>query len=371
MTSFTVDTKIFQNALASVYPIVPNKPSRDVLKGVKIIAKTGNPDTLELLVTDLETYAKAAIKTDVIVQTPGEFVAPAQVLFEYVKSLSEQNIELRITPEESIKVNESGTEFEVGIKDVDEFPEFPKIPDNLNWIDLPSADVALALSRVVFAVADKGHPRWGALSAICLDFSEDKITLIGTDQHRASLADIIVDTKISDKQFLVSAKALALLPKVLTGNLKVSVDNKNAVILTDGNNYLFVRLMHGNYPAVRKFVPKKHPNKLLIETNLLLHQVRKAALATDQHGLLRISLKKDKLLLAAKTREQRRVAKIEQDIVYSGPEAEFAFNCKYLLDLLKAADNNEELEIQFNKSNHPVLFKQTDFKHVMVPMEIR
>ena len=94
MTSFTVDTKIFQNALASVYPIVPNKPSRDVLKGVKIIAKTGTPDTLELLVTDLETYAKTAIKTDVIVQKPGEFVAPAQVLFEYVKSLSDQNIEL-------------------------------------------------------------------------------------------------------------------------------------------------------------------------------------------------------------------------------------------------------------------------------------
>jgi len=371
MTSFTVDTKIFEKALASVYPIVPNKPSRDVLKGVKIIAKSGATDTLELLVTDLETYAKASVKTDVIVQKAGEVVVPAQILFDYVKSLSAQNIELRATDEETVKVNESGTEFEVGIKDLDEFPEFPEIPKGINWIELSSANVSHALSRVGFAVADRGHPRWGALSAICMDFDKDKITMIGTDQHRASLVEVEADTKLSDKQFLVSAKALALLPKVLDGDIKVSVGSKNAVILTDGDNYLFVRLMHGQYPPVRKIVPKKHPNMLAIETKLLLHQVRKASLATDQHGTLRMSLSKDKLLLQTKTREQNRVAKIEQDVVYSGPDAKFAFNCKYLLELLKAADNNEELEIHFNKSNNPVLFKQTNFDHVMVPLEVR
>lgn len=371
MTIFTVDTKTFQDALASVYPIVPNKPSRDVLKGVKIIAKTGSPDSLELLVTDLETYAKATVKTKTIVQKPGEFVAPAQVLFDYVKALSDQNIELRLTDEETIKLNESGTEFEVGIKDLDEFPDFPEIPDNPKWVDLPSGDIAQALDRVVFAVADRGHPRWGALSAVCLDFAEDNLTLIGTDQHRASLAVVDAQTPLKNTQLLVSAKAFALLPKVLLGNVKLCADSNNTVILTDDNNYLFVRLMHGNYPDVKKFVPQKHPNKLEIETNLLFHQVKKAALAADQHGTVRMTLKPDKMMLSTKTREQRRVAKIETDISYSGPESVFVFNCKYLLDFLKAADNDEEIEMLFNKSNHPILFKQKNFNHVMVPLEVR
>jgi len=370
MTSFTVDTNVFKAALAAVYPIVPNKPSRDVLKGVKISAKTGNPDTLELFVTDLETYVKTEVQTDTMVHKAGELIAPAQILLDYVKSLDGQNVEI-LVKDDDIIINGLDTNFQVGAKEVDEFPDFPKVDVNLDWVDLPAAEITEALSRVVFAVADRGHPRWGALSAICLEFGTEKVTLIGTDQHRASLAEIATSTKLEDKQYLVSAKALALLPKVLSGNLKVSLNDKNMAIFSDGTNYLFIRLMHGNFPPVRNIVPKKHPNKLTIDPKLLLNQVKKASLAVDQHGLLKLGLEKDKLLLTTKTREQRRAAKIEQSIVYNGHEIQFAFNCKYLLDLLKAVDNEEDLEIQFNKNSHPVLFKQPNFEHVMVPLECR
>jgi DNA polymerase-3 subunit beta len=372
MANFIVNSSLLREALLSINPVIPKKPSRDVLKCVKVIAKSGRggePDTIKLMATDMEIFVVLNITSDVLVSNEGKFLVPCQTFLDYVKSIDGANLNIDLTDDETIKLSEAGSEFEVGTQD-DEFPAFPVLPSEDSAIEISLEDMSKALNKVVFAVAEKGSPRWGSLSAVCIEINEKNLTLIGTDQHRASLVDIEIDSELKDRQFLVSAKHLALLPKVLNSAISLYIEQNNLIFKSD-DNYFFVRLMHGNYPAVRNFVPSKYPNSLDIEPQAFSKQVRKAALAADEHSSIKLVLENNEIKLYTKTRRQRKEAKIIYNTTYSGDKFAFSLNCKFLIDLLKVTNNQETLKVEFNQNNRPILFSQGKFRHVCVPLETR
>jgi DNA polymerase III beta subunit len=371
--SYSVSTKLLLRAITAVSAVVPHKPSRDILKCLKVKAEigiSGGCDIITLFATDLETYATFTISENVVVLTPGEFVVPAQTLFDYIKNLEDDTINMSVE-DEALKISESGTELVVGLQDIQEFPEFPIIPvTKTDWITLSLEAIKHSLSQVVFAVAEKGHPRWGSLSSICINLSKEVINLAGTDQKRASLVEFPIAAQTLEGQYLVTATALELVTKLFDVDFQMTPNTPNNLIFKNSECVLFVRLVAGDFPSFSKILPK-HPNQVALSVPELTRQVKKAALAADQHDTLKMEIKNDKLCLSAKTREQRKGVKIEKALVYAGSEIQFAINCKYLLDLLKASKDDEDLMLHFNKNNQPLLFTQTNFKHLMMPQETR
>jgi DNA polymerase-3 subunit beta len=371
MTSFKVNGTQFLEAISSIYPLVPNKPSRDILKCFRITAKQAATDTITIRATDLETFAVVELSTGVMVFTDGEIAVPAAILIEYAKAFDGGDVDFLVTPEEALKLTESTSEFEVGLQDLDEYPDFPDMPASMTWSTVPVPALAKALSQVVFAVAEKGSPRWGTLNAICMETNDTIMTLIGTDQHRASMVEIELTDTLAEESYLLPSKTLALVPKIFTEDeVEVSFDVSNNIIFKDESTTIMVRLMHGNFPPVKTFMPT-HPNKLELNAPDFLKRVRKSALATDKHSTLRVELSADKIKLLTKTRQQRKVAKIEYPVPYDGNDFQFAVNCKYIIDMLKASTSDEAVEMHFNQNNQPILFTQSNFKHLVVPQEVR
>ena len=370
MTSFQVGSTPLLEAVSAIYPLVPNKPSRDILKCFRVTAKQGIEDKITIRCTDLETFAEVTITSTVIVPNEGEFVVPAATLLEYVKALEGGDVNCLVTPEETLKITENLTEFTLGLQDIDEYPDFPETPDNASWFGLELPALSKALKQVVFAVAEKGSPRWGTLNAVCMETGPDGVILIGTDQHRASIVNLNISETLDENSYLIPSKTLALVPKIFgEDEVQVSCDVANNIIFKDSSKQVMVRLMHGSFPPVKNFVPN-HPKKLELAASDFLRQVKKSSLATDKHSTLKIELTHDKIKLLTKARQQRKVAKIECPVTYDGDEFLFAVNCKYMIDILKASDN-EAVEMYFNQNNQPILFVQDNFKHLIVPQEVR
>jgi DNA polymerase-3 subunit beta len=310
-----------------------------------------------------------------MVQTPGEFTVPAQTLLDYIKVFDgDSTLTLLVTPEEVLRISdENDTEFQVGVEDMDEYPDFPEAPDNPNWVTILLPALTRALSQVIFAVADKGSPRWGTLNAVCLETGDRKITLIGTDQHRASVVDFDVEETLEEASYLVPSKTLSLVPKIFKGDeLQISFEDPHSLTFNDGITQILIRLMHGNYPPVKNFMPTSttHPNSLELDASSFLKEVKKSSLATDKHSTLKVELSSDKVTLKTRTREQRKSAKVEHRLDYTGDDFEFAINCKYLLDMLKAS-SGDIVVMRFNQNTQPILFTQNNFRHFLVPQEVR
>jgi len=379
MSLISIKTFALKQVLDALVPAVPNKPSRDILKCIKITAKVGSPDTLTFQVTDLERFLTFQLPSNkganYLILTEGTFAVPAQIFANYARAIEDIDTTIQLTTENTLKLKSgqpganTTTEFEVGVLDIDDFPDFPTTDNVKNWIEIESDALRFGLSRVLFAVADKGHPKWGALSSVCIELENNKLSLIGTDQHRASVISIELDQpRTAFKQtLLVNATALEIVSKIFEGTIKMSLDSANALIFNAENVTMFIRLVSGNFPPVRNFLPK-HPHKLQLDAKTFLREIKKVQLATDQFAAIKVSLRKDKATLIAKTKEEKKMAKVEYGITNTGSDIDFTINCKYLIDVLKVGDS---LELSYNKNNQPIMFKAEGFEHVIVPQETR
>jgi DNA polymerase III beta subunit len=370
MASFTVNSAEFLNAINSIYPIVPNKPPRDILKCFRIKASQGANDCLEIFATDLETFATAKLEDSVMVQAAGDFVVPAAALLDYARSLDGGNATFLVTEQESLEISEGEAKFSVGLQDLDEYPDFPDRPEDINWVTVPLPEFSKALNQVIFAVADKGSPRWGTLNAVCLETGSQEISLIGTDQVRASITNIRIPELDRESQYLVPSKTLGLIPKMFQSEeIQLSLESNNNLIFRDDTTEVLIRLLQGAYPPVKDFI-QNHPRQVAIEAGDFLKEVKKSALATDNNSPLKLELTANKIKLSAKTRKQRRTVRVEFPLEYDGEDFKTALNCKFLIDMLKAASNAEPLEMHFNQSNNPLQFTQDGFLHLIVPQPI-
>lgn len=374
MAKFSIQhPELFTHLLEKFMSLVPNRPNRDILKSLKIcckqyVKKESENDYLLIQATDLETFLTCRLTSSLITTREGKFVIPARTLLDYVKTLREEDpITFESTEENLIKINSGTTQFEIAEQDIDEFPKFPELPEisELDWINVPLDAFNEVLSKVDFAVAHEGDPKY-AFTAICLLLEKDSLTLMGSDSHRVSIGNVPINNKL-EKKILVTPKSLVQISETFDTDFQLYFGETNFIAKSE-TTYLISRIVSGNYPDVKKIVPT-HPNTVKLNVPVFLSEVKKVAIATDKSHLVKLSLETNKLKLSSKTREQRKAASVEYSIDYQGPSVALGINCQYLLDLLKAA-NKEEIELKFNTSRNPVLFIQSGFKHIISLMEI-
>ena len=235
------------------------------------------------------------------------------------------------------------------------------------WISVDAHAFQQAFKRVSFAVAKEGDPKF-TFTAICVRVSSTDIYLMGSNSHRASIGKIDIKAPgLVTTQVLVTPSSLAQINRMFENTFKLYF-GKNAVVAKDAENILFMRVVSGNFPDIKKYIPS-YQNSLVVDVDDFLSQVQKAALAVNKSSTLRLSLSKNLLRLTSESRRPRKSAKIDWAIQYSGKEIEFALNCAYLRDVLKAADSSG-ITIHFGEDNEPLLFTQPNFQYMMVPQEI-
>ena len=364
MTSFSVKSVPFNQALSTLLPVIPTaKNARDICKSF-CFSVCQNPDRLILRATDLEMFCSLTLDDGVMVESKGEFLAPAQTIVDFSRSVTD--IEFRFVVEENgvIQLRTSDSTFEVGSQDLEEFPPFPEMPEGTVFEVEPEA-FQEALEKVAFAVGDKHHPKYN-FTAVCFSFADGVLSLVGSDSRRASVAALPLAGPPLQRQVLLSLKALEEIPKLFSQTFRLVV-GQFAVVAVFKENYLHLPIINGAFPSVKDFLPK-HPHAFSFDATQMLHYVKKACLAVDSQNTLRVSFGKTGISFSARTKEQRKAAQVSLEIPYQGPDFEFAVNGQHLIEVLKASKG--EVSLQFNPDGGPLLFQQDSFQHLMVPMEV-
>lgn len=131
MTKVIVETSQLAQALGALVPIIPKKPSRDILKCFRIKVSLGNPDSMHIYAASdhMETFASFAVTNGVVVKKAGEFVVPAKDFYDYIKAIETDQVTIETEGEATVRIKADSTCFEAGLQDIEEFPNFPEVPD--------------------------------------------------------------------------------------------------------------------------------------------------------------------------------------------------------------------------------------------------
>ncbi len=365
----TIAKEQILNGLQAVQNIVASRTTLPVLSNVLLNAKDGK---LELTATDLDVTISATV--DASVKEPGAATLPVKRLFGIVRELAAAEVEIDISEKNVCSLRAGSSFYKIHGLAAEEFPPLPSFADDRK-ITLPQEKVKAMLRRTVFAISSD-ETRY-VLNGLYFSFKDHKVAVVATDGRRLALVE--EETEIADEskgELIVPSKAINELNRLVQtkGELEIRyTQNQVSFLLRDEQGHetkLMSKLVDGTYPNYRQVIPAETKERIALEREEFLHALRRAEIMTsEKSNSVKLSFTRNSLVITANTPE---VGEGQESLAinYKGKDLAVAFNPAFLMDPLKAVDD-DEIFLELSDELSPGLVKTNGpFLYVIMPMRM-
>lgn len=364
----------FIKGLQRIQGVVDKKNTMPILANMLLSADS---EGVEIIATDLEIALRGRYKAEVHEQ--GAVTVSAKKVYEIVRELPEEDVLVQVEEDDRVKISSGHAEFRLVGLSKDEYPSIPDLAD-VDMVTLDSAVLKDMIKKTLFAVGDN-DTRY-VLNGLYVLMTQAKggglnIRMVGTDGHRLSMIDRVIDVKHKDENVIVPKKTMMELRRLLdeepTLSTPVSLGfTKNHALFNRDGLVMVSKLIDGNYPNYLQVVPPSNEKKVSVRRDAFSHAVKRVSiLAKEKTNAVKLQLDKNGLVLSTNNPELGE-AREELQVEYSGEELTIGFNSRYILDALSAMDK-EGVRLEFNDSLSPCLIVEEGnegYKCVVMPMRV-
>lgn len=287
---------------------------------------------MTIISSDLEVtmISKIPVESD----TNGRITIPARILTDTLKTFSNQPLTFIIdTNNFSIEMSSEMGNYKLAGQNADEFPKTPRLSESAST-NFSSGILANAITKTLFASGnDELRP---VMSGVFCELSPEKVTFVATDAHKLvkhSRSDLSCEKTAS---FILPKKPLTILKNNINenGDVKMEFNETNALFSFD-NSTIICRLIDGKYPNYDAVIPKENPNKLTIETAILLSSIKRVAIyANKTTHQIRLKIAGSELQITSEDLDFANKADERLSCEYEGTDMEIGFNSKFAIDML-------------------------------------
>ena len=312
---------------------------------------------LTVVATDLETVMK--IHMDIEAKDSGRVCIPARILLDSLKNIPEQPLTFNIDKNFAVEITSDNGKYKVMGENPDNFPKEPAA-DTATTFSVPSSALLTAINKCLFAVSnDDLRP---AMTGVFFELSEKGITCVATDAHRLvrfTRLDVACPQKDT---FIVPKKPLNLLKSVLPSNddaLEISY-NSNHLFVKQSQTELVCRLIDARFPDYKVVIPTDNPYKLTVDKSDFQNALRRVSVFSNKStNQVALTIGGSELQLAAQDVDFSFEGNERMTCQYDGEDLQIAFNAKFLIEMLSAADT-EEVTIELSTPTKAGIVKPTE-----------
>ncbi|MCB9534750.1 MAG: DNA polymerase III subunit beta [Myxococcales bacterium] len=369
---FVVNRDLFTRALARIQGVVSRKATMPVLSNV--LLEASGADQLRVAATDLDVTfdGQLAARTT----EPGRITVDGKRLFEVVRSLPGEEVDVEVGDEERVTLRCKNTEFVLLGMSADSYPKLPSL-DGLELVDADGSVLRELLERTMFSVStDESRPNLNGVYFRCL--GDDRIRMVSTDGHRLSQGE-----RAAGRGAPIPERDGVIIPRKGVTELKRLLDEvgaeiafgflENNLVVSAGDLSLFVRLIDANFPDYRQVIPKSSERHVVLQRVPFLNSLKRIEILASErtHGV-RIELAPGTMTLISNNPDlgsAREEVAIEG---YDGGDLVIAFNAKYMREILGIL-SAEKVELALNEALSPGLIREhenQDYLFVVMPMRI-
>ncbi|MDT0693260.1 DNA polymerase III subunit beta [Staphylococcus chromogenes] len=363
MMEFSIKRDYFITQLNDTLKAISPRTTLPILTGIKIeatnegIVLTGSDSEISIEIT----IPNQVDGEDIVeVKEPGSVVLPGRFFVDIIKKLPGKDVKLSTNEQFQTLITSGHSEFNLSGLDPDQYPLLPQVSSD-DALQLPIKVLKNIIAQTNFAVStSETRP---VLTGVNWLIQENELICTATDSHRLAVRKLKLEEEIEDKNVIIPGKALAELNKIMTEN-EEHIDiffASNQVLFRVGHINFISRLLEGHYPDTSRLFPENYEIKLGLDNNDFYHAIDRASLLAREGGNNVIKLSTgDALVELSSTSPEIGTVKEEvtaQDV--EGGNLKISFNSKYMMDALKAIDNNE-VEVEFFGTMKPFILKPKD-----------
>ncbi len=364
---FSVERAAFLDAVTRLQRVVGSKTSMPVLDGILISAEQGK---VTLISYNLEMGMRKEIyaKCD----EAGDVVINAKLLADILRRMNGIQVEISCDEKLNCHIKSGEATFDImGMAAID-FPEMPSVNEGIKF-EIEGALLSSMIKGTIFAAAQAEGVK-PILTGINVVVKDGVMQLVAVDGYRLAIRRENVN--ISDNfSFIIASKAFSEIIKLIdeeTENIEINVGTN--LISFNINGYIFIsRLLEGEFINYEKTIPAEHKQRVVMSTRELIDTVERVSLLISNFFStpVRCYFNEHTVMFTTITAMGRATECINIDL--EGESFEIGLNSRYLLEALKAIDN-EKVEILFNGPNAGVVINEIDgesFKYIIMPQRLK
>ncbi|MBR2459962.1 MAG: DNA polymerase III subunit beta [Clostridia bacterium] len=341
------DKSVLCEAVAPLMGAVSSKNTLAAVEGILITTEGSGKCSLTSFDLDKGFYAEIDAK----VEEEGSFIINGTKFNQIIRMLPEGDIRISVDNRFSAKITGGKSEFELNALGGEEFPSIPEFKGDYKFT-LHQGVLRSMIADTVFAVAQNESK--AVLNGCFFDINENTLKVVACDGNRlavrAQVCEFVNESeggKALNIRFILPGKAITELQKNLKDNeddVTVSVSRKNAVFEFEDYTF-FTRLIEGEYLEYERFIPKESKIFVKIDTEQYIRSLERASLVSEDKSMgqarsyVKCSFCDDALKITSTSANGRSYDEIA--VQKEGADIEIGFNCRFLLDALRACGTEE------------------------------
>lgn len=354
------------DAVLKVLRATAVRTTNPILEGIKLHA---SEDALTLSATDLEISIEKTIPADV--KIPGDVVVPGKFFADFVKKLSNEQIELTLTDQNTLKIKYTDSEGYLQCLSADEFPIIKELvgPET---ITIGTDDLKNLIDKTIFSVAvDDARP---ILKGCLFEIENNQITSVALDGYRLAMVKTEVQSTAKKLSCIVPARSLNEISKLVsTENPTIDIlISQNHLLVNDGSVKIITRLLEGEFINYRQVIPTTTTTTITVGKAQLEDGLDRASLLArmDKNNLVRFDIRDKVLTLTSASN----IGNVTENITISleGKDLAIAFNARYLSDCMHTI-NDEFIKINFTSQIAPCTIcsaEEDKYLYLILPVRI-
>lgn len=370
MMRFIIQRDQLMASIQDVMKAISARAAIPILTGIKIevnqrgIILTGSDSDISI-----ESYTPAEENGIVYLEEieEGSIVIQARYFPDIIRKLPEKTVEIFTDSNLNVTIRSGSAEFNLNGQDADEYPQLPKLQVDHSF-EIDTTVLKGLIHQTVFAISTmETRP---ILTGVKVSLENSILNFTATDSHRLASKNIYLeDVDLELSNIVIPGKSLNELYKILNDTeetIEISATN-NLILFRTKHLYFLSRLLDGNYPETSRLIPDEGQTTLHAKTKDLIQTIDRASLLAkeEQNNVVKLTTKDNqKIEITSNSPEIGQVAEEITVQNIQGEDLKISFSAKYMLDALKAIEN-EDVIIDFSGAMRPFVIKPKNGEQVI------
>lgn len=314
---------------------------------------------------DLEKGLRTTVECTVYEE--GMFIINTVKILQIVRALPDGEITLDIDAKGHVDITCGFSHFEITAAPGEDFPLMPMFIGERIY-KLPQYVVRDLISETNFAVA-QNDPR-SAFNGALFRITGGCLNVVGCDGNRlaaakCSISDLNPDAP--DAEMIIPGKFLTELTKLLrdTEDEVTMILGRKHVIFKIDSIYFFTRMLDTDYIQFEKFLPTTYRAQAYVSRAELLGAIERASIVTEDKlggsGRAHVKLDFENGAITMSSVSSGGAVYEKVPAAIDGENVTIGFNCRFLLDALKACPSDcERVRIRMNSPHMGIVIEPSE-----------
>ena len=359
---------ILLNGINTVSKAVPNKTTMPILECILL---STSKNKFKLIANDLELGIESTLEPVEIIED-GAIALEAKIFSEIIRRLPEDKVDITTDENNLTIIKCKNSEYKIMGQLSDDFPNLPDIEKNVEYT-LSQVELKNMIKQTIFSISDDdSKPN---LKGELLEITDKSINVVAVDGYRVSFRKTSIENNKESISRIIPGKTLNEIIKILSSEDedKVSIYFTDRHMLLDlGLSKVVSRTIDGEFIRYEQIFSNDYNTKLVVNCKDIIMSLERASLLSRDNKKIpvKIEIKAKKMIITSNT--ELGTAYEEVDIDMDGNEMSIAFNPKYIIECLKAIED-EEICMYFTSSLSPCIIKPIqadDYKYLVLPVRL-